>query len=70
MPDHLAAYGQLAVYSVDPRRQPHRKLHVIRLTTGKDVVLATGRGTGYYSRDAAIGPRGLVYAVNYHEHAG
>jgi hypothetical protein len=41
---------------------------VINLTTGKDAVLASGRGTGYYSRDAAIGPRGLVYAVNYHEH--
>jgi len=65
---HLAAYGQVAVYSVDPRRSAPRKLHVIRLTTGKDVVLATGGGAGYESRDAAIGPRGLVYVVNYHQH--
>jgi hypothetical protein len=66
---HLAAYGQLAVYSIDPRSAAARKLHAMRLTTGKDVVLATGRGTGYYSRDAAIGPRGLVYAITYREHA-
>ena len=66
---HLAAYGQLAVYRVDPRSAAARTLHVMRLTTGKDVVLATGRGSGYYSRDAAIGPRGLVYAITYREHA-
>ena len=63
----LAVYGQLAVYSTYSYGS-NRKLHVLRLTTGKDVVLATGRGTGYYGHDAAIGPRGLVYAVNYHEH--
>jgi hypothetical protein len=63
----LAVYGQLAVYSTYSYGS-NRKLHVLHLTTGKDVVLATGRGTGYYGRDAAIGPRGLVYAVNYHEH--
>jgi hypothetical protein len=65
---HLAVYGKVGVYSVDPRRAAARTLHVINLTTGKDAVLVSGRGTGYYSRDAAIGPRGLVYAVNYHEH--
>jgi hypothetical protein len=65
---HLATYGELGVYSVDPRRSAARQLHVVQLRTGKDVILATGRGTGYYTRDAAIGPRGLVYAVNYHEH--
>ena len=58
------------MYRVDPRSATAPTLHVMRLTTGKDVVLATGRGSGYYSRDAAIGPRGLVYAVNYREHAG
>lgn len=64
---HLTTYGELGVYSVDPRRSAARQLHVVQLRTGKDVVLATGRGVGYYGRDAAIGPRGLVYAVNYHE---
>jgi hypothetical protein len=64
---HLAVYGRLAVYSVDPRYSAARRLHVLNLTTGKDVVIATARGSGYYSRDAAIGPRGLVYAVTYSE---
>ena len=63
----LAVYGQLAVYSAYSYGS-NRKLHVLQLTTGKDAVLATGRGTGYYERDAAIGPRGVVYLVNYHEH--
>ena len=65
---HLAAHGQLATYSVDPRRSWTRAVHVLQLTTGKDVVVATGRGAGYYARDAALGPRGLVYSVNYYEH--
>ena len=65
---HLAAYGQLATYSVDPRRSWTRAVHVLQLTTGKDVVVATGRGAGYYARDAALGPRGLVYSVTYYEH--
>jgi len=64
---HVAGYGQLAVYSTYYSGST-RKLHVLRLTTGKDIVLATARGTGYYERDAAIGPRGLVYLVNYHQH--
>lgn len=63
----LGVYGQLAVYSTYGYGS-NRKLHVLRLSTGKDVVLATGRGTGYYGRDAAIGPRGVVYLVNYHQH--
>jgi hypothetical protein len=63
---HVAVYGQLAVYSAY-RYGSARSLHVLRLTTGKDVALAKGGGTGYYGRDAAIGPRGLVYAVNQHE---
>ncbi len=45
-----------------------RKLHLIRLTTGKDVVVATGKGSGYWGRDAAMTSRGLVYAVNYRDH--
>lgn len=67
-PGHLAASGRLAVYSVDPRRSAPRKLHLVDLTTGKDVVLATGKGAGYWSHDAALGPRGLVYTVNSRDH--
>jgi hypothetical protein len=67
-PGHLAASGAVAVYSVDPRHAGPRKLHVVGLATGKDVVLATGRGAGYYARDAAVSPLGLVYAVNYRDH--
>lgn len=55
--DHLAVYGQLA--AVDARSG----LHLIDLATGKDVTIApAGRGDS----PAAIGPRGLVYAVNRH----
>lgn len=61
---HLAVYGRLAVYSVDPRRAAPRKLHLLDLTTGKDVVIARAIGSGYNSRDAAIGSSGLVYAVD------
>ena len=45
-----------------------RKLHVIRLATGKDVVVATGKGSGYWNHDAAMSSHGLVYAVNYSTH--
>jgi hypothetical protein len=65
-PGHLATFGQIAVYSVG--YSAARRLHVMRLTTGKDVVLAIGKGAGYYARDAALSPLGLVYAINYHEH--
>ena len=33
---HLAAYGQLAVYRVDPRSAAAQTLHVMRLNTGKE----------------------------------
>jgi hypothetical protein len=62
---HLTAAGQLAVYAAGPGT---RKLHVVWLTTGKDVVLATGNGAGYYARDAAMSPYGLAYAINYRDH--
>ena len=67
---HLAAYGTLATYSVDPRSSDARSVHVLSLTTGKHVVVGTGRSgsLGYYGRDAALGPRGLVYSVTFHEH--
>jgi hypothetical protein len=60
---HLAVYGKLAVYAVDPRYWT-RKLHLLDLTTGKDVVIATATGSGYSSRDTAIDLKGLVYTVN------
>ncbi len=63
-PRHLAVSGQLAVYSAGTARA----LHVIRLTTGKDAVLVTARGSGYWSHDAAMDAHGLVYAVNYRDH--
>lgn len=58
---HLAVADQLAVYAGGPGI---RKVHLIRLTTGKDVVVATGKGSGYWSHDAAMSSHGLVYAVN------
>jgi hypothetical protein len=67
-PGHLAAASGVAVYSVDPRRAGSRKLHVVGLATGKDIVLATGNGAGYYARDAAMSPYGLAYAINYRDH--
>ncbi len=62
---HLAVAGQLAVYAGGPGI---RTVHLIRLTTGKDVVVATGKGSGYWSHDAAMSSHGLVYAVNYSTH--
>jgi len=52
---HLAVHGQLAVV------EEAHTLHVLDLTTGKDVLIAA---TGSGRRDAAIGPLGLVYADN------
>jgi hypothetical protein len=64
-PGHLAVYGRLAVYAVDPSYAAPRRLHLLDLTTGEDVVIGRASGGGYASHDAAIGPRGLVYVVNY-----
>jgi hypothetical protein len=63
-PFDFAVAGQLAVYSVYPRRQSaHPKnLHLLDLASGKDVVIA--RTTNLRYRDLTIGRRGLVYAVN------
>lgn len=63
-PFDFAVAGQLAVYSVKYRRQSvnPKNLHLLNLTTGKDVVIATTTNSRY--RDLAIGRRGLVYAVN------
>lgn len=68
LPGHLAVYRRLAVYAVDPRFAAPRTLHLLDLTTGKDVVIARATGSGYDSHDAAIGPRGFVYAVNNGHH--
>lgn len=54
---NLAVYGKLAAV------EGPFKLHLVDLTTGKDVAIAPSSGT---VSPAAIGPRGLVYAVNPH----
>jgi hypothetical protein len=59
---HVQIEGRLVAYSVYVRRTAER-LHLLNVTTGKDVVVATANGI----RDLhtwAIGPRGLVYVVN------
>ena len=63
-PADFAVSGQLAVYSVDYARRPvpHANVHLLDLSTGKDVLIATTTNLRY--RDVAIGRRGLVYAVN------
>jgi hypothetical protein len=55
--DHLAVYGQLAAV------EGHYGLHLLDLTTGKDVLIGHAAGFGIFT---TIGPRGLVYAVNPH----
>ncbi len=63
-PFDFAVAGRLAVYSVHYRRQSAnpKNLHLLDLTTGNDVVIATTTN-GLY-RDLAIGRLGLVYVVN------
>ena len=61
---HLAVYGHLATYSVDTFSFPSRRLHLIDLSSGKDVVLA--KSLAVASRDSALGPRGLAYVVDYY----
>jgi hypothetical protein len=64
----FAVAGRIAVYSAyQHRRGAHEKLHLLDLTTGKDVVLGTAN-KGLY-RSLAIGPQGLVYVVNYWDHS-
>ena len=57
---HLSAYGRIGVYLVDARYLASR-LHVVDLSTGKEVVLPVSQHSG---RDAVVGRLGLVYAVN------
>jgi hypothetical protein len=56
----LAVSGQLAVYSTEQSPE----LHLLNLTTGKDVVIPTFTLPAYKSHYAAIDPYGLVYVVN------
>jgi hypothetical protein len=58
---HLRAFGRIGIYSVDPRRSV-RHLHIVDLTAGKELVLPAAERP--WAADAAIGPLGLVYAVN------
>ena len=61
---HLAVYGHLATYSVDTFSRPARRLHLIDLNSGKDIVLAKSLENA--GRDTALGQRGLAYIVNYY----
>lgn len=61
---HLAVYGHLATYSVDTFSRPARRLHLIDLNSGKDVVFA--KSLEIAGRDTALGRRGLAYVVNYY----
>jgi WD40 repeat protein len=62
-PFDFAVSGQLAVYSLGYRRQSgNPNVHLLSLTTGKEVAIATTTNSRYC--DLAIGRRGLVYAVN------
>jgi murein DD-endopeptidase MepM/ murein hydrolase activator NlpD len=56
---NLEVYGRLAVVTGTS------KLHLLDLTSGKDVVIARASDARYTARDATIGPSGLVYVVNY-----
>lgn len=59
-PGHLSAYGRIGVYVVDARSLASR-LHVVDLSTGREVVLPVSQ---HGARDAVVGRLGLVYAVN------
>ena len=64
-PAHVQVSGRLALYSVYTGYVGSaEKLHLLDLTTGKDVQIATVKGYGDL-RAWEVGPRGLVYVVNY-----
>jgi hypothetical protein len=69
---HVDLQAGIAIYSVYPLqgRAGPRKLHVLQLKTGKDVVLATGEAPSPYTQgdDAQIDRLGIVYAVNIKAH--
>jgi hypothetical protein len=69
---HLDLQARIAIYSVYPLNghAGPRKLHVLQLKTGKDVVLASGEAPYPYTQgdDAQIDRLGVVYAVNIKAH--
>lgn len=61
----LDAYGGLAAYADHPVYSGKRfRVHVLQLTTGKDVVVGTGTYEGRPRRDVQLEAPGLVYAKN------
>jgi hypothetical protein len=61
------AYGGVAVYAALPTYAGQRfKVHVLRLTTGRDAVVGTGTDWGRPRRVVQIEAPGLVYAKNQH----
>jgi hypothetical protein len=61
----LDAYAGLAAYAVHPVYSGQRfRVHVLQLTTGKDVVVGTGTYEGRPRRDVQLEAPGLVYAKN------
>jgi len=67
---HLDLQAGIAIYSVYPHFAGPRALHALQLSSGKDVVLASGEAPSPYMQgdDAQIDPLGLVYAVNVKSH--
>jgi hypothetical protein len=63
----LDAYAGLAAYADHPKFSGQRfRVHVLQLTTGKDVVVGTGTYEGRPRRDVELEAPGLVYAKNPH----
>lgn len=58
--ENLSAYGRIGVY-LDTSDYVAARLHVVDLSSGKEVVLPVSQ---HYGRDAVVGRLGLVYAVN------
>jgi hypothetical protein len=59
------AYAGLAVYADHPEFSGQRsKVHVLKLATGKDVVVGTGTYEGRPRRDVQLDAPGLVYVKN------
>jgi hypothetical protein len=63
----LDAFGGVAIYAVLPVYSGQRfKVHVLKLATGKDVVVGVGVDEGRPRRVVQIEAPGLVYAKNSH----
>jgi hypothetical protein len=59
---YLDVFAGVAVYGTGPRPGPSYKMHVLRLTTGKDVVL--GKVSGNDTSNIQLEAPGLVYVQN------